>query len=603
MESSVSDPGDEKLADLKRWFESSEEANRDAFNKMERDQDYYDGKQLTQEEFDKLKERGQPPIVINLIRRKIDFLLGLEAQQRNDPKAYPRTPMDASAAEVATDALRYIGDWNDYNYHRARAWRDMLVTGVGGMTIHMRQNNKPIKPQLMQLGVMQNNPDILINRTPWDRMWWDSHSQEPDFSDCQHRGIVIWKDADEAVRQYGEDAKAIITATIDKASRTDVYDDKPRYRAWADAGRKRVRVVQCYWKEGDQCYWAEYTEQGILAGGQSPWVNTDGESEDPYVWRSAYVDRDGNRHGVVRDMIDPQDEVNKRRSKALHLLTMRQVIAETGAVDDIEKAKRQLARPDGYIEKNPGLEFQIAENMDLSNGQMTLLQHATAELEKMGPNAALTGNGGDDQSGRAIQARQQGGLVELGQLLDHLRSMDREVYEKCWSRAKQFWTAPQFIRVTDRDDAPQFVGLNEPIVDPMRGVVGSRNNIGDLDIDLVIEQGPDVAVIEQEVWGDLMQVLPMLAQLPPNLQEVTVEAMPYPASKKKRLMEALKGGQQQNPQAAAMQQAHMELEMGDKQADIRKKQASAAKDEASALKTMREAQAPQIIQPVAANAR
>ena len=591
MEGSISDPGNEKLLDLKRWFESSEEANRVAFDKMERDQDYYDGKQLTQEEYDKLKQRGQPPIVINKIRRKIDFMLGLEAQQRNDPKAFPRTPADAASAEVATDALRYIADCADYPYHRARAWRDLLVTGVGGIQVNVSANKAPIKPQLLQMGFNFNNPHIDITRTPWDRMWWDSHSQEPDFSDCMHRGIVIWMDAKDARAKY-RDADGIISATIDKASRTDIYDDKPRYRAWADAQRQRVRVVQCWWRDGGEVYWAEYTEQGILAGGQSPWLDTYGDQQDPFIWRSAYVDRDGNRHGVVRDMIDPQDEVNKRRSKALHLMTMRQVIADRGAVDDPEKAKRQLARPDGFIEKNPGMEFDIAENMDLSSGQMTLLQHASAELEMMGPNADLQGNGEDGQSGRAVQARQQGGMVELGPMLDHLRSMDLEVYEKSWARAKQFWQAPQFIRVTDRDDAPSFVGLNEPMVDPHLRVVGSRNNVGDLDIDIVIEQGPDVAVIEQEVWADLMNVLPQLASMPPNMQEVMIEAMPYPATKKKRLMEMIKGGDMDDPQVQQRMQQQQQEEQLVKRLGFERQTAETDKIKAEAVKIMREASEP-----------
>jgi hypothetical protein len=578
-------------AKLKRWFEASEEAGRDAFNKMERDVDYYDNKQLTQEEYDKLVSRGQPPITVNLIRRKIDFLLGMEAQNRNDPKAYPRTPQDADSAEVATDALRYVADSNEYSYHRARAWKDILVAGVGGIEVMVKQSRRPPPGPVQKLGYLENNPDIIVKRTPWDRMWWDAHSCEPDFSDCRHRGLVLWMDADDAEDKY-EDRKEILAATLNTGSRTDTYDDKPKLSAWCDSNRKRVRIVQCYWKEGDQCYWAEFTEAGILAAGESPWIDTEGESEDPYIWRSAYVDRDNNRHGVVRDMIDPQDEVNKRRSKSLHLLTTNQIIAERGATDDPEETRRKAAQPDAYIEINPGLEFRIEQNNDLSAGQMTLLQHATAELEKMGPNASLQGNeSNNSQSGRAIQAKQKGGLVELGPLLDHLRSMDREVFEKVWGRCKQFWQAPMFIRVTDRDDAPKFIGLNEPMIDPQSGQqVGMRNEVAQTDIDLIIEESPDVATIEQEVWADLTQILPMLMQMPPHLQEFVVEASPYPPSRKRKLLEVLKGGNQQpDPAQVQKQQMAEQMQMRDALAETAKKEASAAKDQAQAMKAMAEA--------------
>ena len=603
MESSVmteapEETGEDRLysqelhAKLKRWFEASEEASREAFNKMERDVDYYDNKQLTQEEYDKLKARGQPPITVNLIRRKVDFLLGMEAQNRSDPKAYPRTPQDADSAEVVTDALRYVSDQQEYKYHRARAWKDILVAGVGGIEVMVKPSARKPPGPIQKLGYMEGNPDIIVKRTPWDRMWWDAHSNEPDFSDCRHRGLVIWRDLDDAKEEYG-DREEILMATMQNGSRTDTYDDRPKFKSWCDSARKRVRIVQCYWKERGQCYWAEFTEAGILSAGESPWIGTDGESEDPYVWRSAYVDRDNNRHGIVRDMIDPQDEVNKRRSKSLHLLTVNQVIAERGAVDDPEEARRKVAQPDGFIEVNPGLRFEIQQNNDLSAGQMQLLQHATMELEKMGPNAALQGTQGQSQSGRAIQAQQKGGLVELGHLMDHLRSMDREVFEKVWGRCKQFWQAPMFIRVTDREDAAKFIGINEPMIDPQSGqMVGMRNEVAVTDIDLIIEESPDVATIEQEVWADLTQILPMLMQMPPHLQEFVVEASPYPPSRKRRLLEVLKaGGQQQMTPEMQQEQAMMkQLQMRGAEANVRKLETEAMKNEAAAAKAVREAQ-------------
>ena len=46
----------------------------------------------------------------NRIRRKIEWLKGLEVKQRTDPKAFPRTPKHVDGAESATDAIRYVCD-------------------------------------------------------------------------------------------------------------------------------------------------------------------------------------------------------------------------------------------------------------------------------------------------------------------------------------------------------------------------------------------------------------------------------------------------------------------------------------------------------------
>ncbi len=94
--------------------------------------------------------------------------------------------------------------------------------------------------------------------------------------------------------------------------------------------------------------------------------------------------------------------------------------------------------------------------------------------------------------GRALLARQQSGLIELGNLYGALEDWELRVYRQMWSRAKQFWKAPQWIRVTDDENAPKFVGLNMP--DPTHPL-GYRNLVGEMDVDIEIDATTDVANI------------------------------------------------------------------------------------------------------------
>src|SRR5690606_25854248 len=110
----------------------------------------------------------------------------------------------------------------------------------------------------------------------------------------------------------------------------------------------------CIWlKRGDDWYFAEFTKGGILKAGPSPYVNDKGESDCELLFQSAYVDRDNNRYGLVREFISLQDAINKRNSKALHQLNTSQIVFAKGAVPDIERARREAARPDGAIEIIP----------------------------------------------------------------------------------------------------------------------------------------------------------------------------------------------------------------------------------------------------------
>ena len=564
------------LRRLTRWFEESEEASRDARQKAERDQDYYDNKQLTNEEIEKLKQRGQPPVVINLIRRKIDTLRGVEVKQRSDPKAWPRTPADADSAEIATDTLRYVFDSAKYNQQvRKWVWKDLIVVGWAGVQLQLKDEGRPDK--ISRAVGMKPNKRLVWKKTPWDRMFWDPHSAEHDFSDCLYRGLVLWKDKSTAEDMYRDNPKALetINSTFDNAKAGESYDDKPKSQ-WVDASRKRIRIVQIWWKEMGDVMWAEFVQGGILDGGPSPFADDNGDPCDNFVWSSCYVDRDNNRHGIVRDMIDPQDEVNKRRSKSLHLLTMRQVVADEGAVQDVEKAKRQIARPDGWITKTPGLELEIVQNQDLSSGQMALLQHATAELEKMGPDESLSGRGAAT-SGRDRQAQQQAAMIAPGAVMDDLMWLDARCYNLAWTTVQKYWTAPQFIRVTDNEDAPKFVGLNEPMIDQATGqMVEMRNKPAEIDVDIIIQPAPDTVAIEQEVWTDFVTLLPTLVKMPPHLQEFSVELSPLPSSRKRVLIEKLKTVVQQQP-PDPMQVRAVEAEVKGKEATAAKTMAEAQK--------------------------
>ena len=88
---------------------------------------------------------------------------------------------------------------------------------------------------------------------------------------------------------------------------------------------------------------------GILERQESPYKDANGKPQAGFVFGSAFVDGDGDRYGVVRSWFSLQDEINKRRSKALHLMNVRQTYGNQGA-GDTNKLKAEMAKPDGHIE-------------------------------------------------------------------------------------------------------------------------------------------------------------------------------------------------------------------------------------------------------------
>lgn len=565
-------------------FDDAEEATDKSRRKAERDIDYYDGKQWTEKEVRELRKRGQPAISQNLIRNKIDYLQGLERQQRTKPRALPRTPVHEQDSEGATDALRFVCEDQRYDESKSRVWGDMLKAGWGGIEITVTMR----KSSLMDSTAMtQPDYDVVLARCAWDRMFWDPHSCEDDFSDASYLGMIDWMDREKAIRIYGEEAAKVFDETVSAARVGDTFDDKPKYNVWVTTGhRRRIRIIQMWYLDEDgEWSYCEFTKGGILRDGPSPFLDEDDKREHPYAWRASYVDRDNNRYGAIRDLIDPQDEINKRRSKALHHFTSRQTYGNHAYNSKVKENKAQLQRPDGHIElEGPaefGKDFGVIPTGDQAQGHMELLADAKSVFEVMGPNAAMMGKQAGRQSGRAILAQQQGGQTQMGLLTDALRQMDLYVYRKIWNRIRQFWTGERWIRVTDDQRNMKWVGINpaqQYDLSQTENASVMQGNIAQLDIDIILDDAPAVGALMDEQFALLVD----LKQMDTNGEipfKALIAAAPNLRSKAE-LLKSIEERESQPPDPVAVAGAQAEL------ADI---QASAQLKQAQAVKAMADA--------------
>lgn len=561
-------PDHEKLL---RHFEEAFDSTQDARRDAERDRDYYDGKQYTAEEVETLRQRKQPIVVSNRIKPKIDALLGFEKRQRTDPRAYPRTPKHEQEADSATDAIRFVCDQNRFQVIRSEAAEFLFIEGIGAATVTVEA-----KPN----GQM----DVKLYCVPWDRFYFDPHSRKRDFSDAGYLGVVVWMDEADAKAQFPGKEDLLDGCYADTSLEGETFDDKPKF-AWSDKKRKRVRVLQHRWREAGTWKTAIVCKGGFLREPQvSPFVDEYGRPECDLIAVSAYVDRDNNRYGVVRQMVSPQDEINKRRSKALHLLNSKKIVAAHGAVDNVEQARAEAARPDGYIEVNSDMRFEFVDEPGLVAGQFQLLQEAKAEIDASGVNPALEGDL-QAPSGRAVEALQQAGLAEMAVTFDALRDWSWRVYRAVWNRIRQYWTEERWVRVTDDENNLKWVAVNQPQVDAMGQVVGVQNALAELDIDLILEDGPDSVTIQSEQYQQLVELKKADPAAIPTKAIIEASSL----RNKRTLLEHLEQGgippelqQQMQEMQQALQECQQQLQQAEQAKGVEKQEAQAIKAQVNA---------------------
>lgn len=417
---------------------------QDARVLSERDRDYKDHKQWSSSEVAALLKRKQAPIVVNRIRPKIEGLVGLYMLRHTDPKAYPRTQKHEGSSHAVTDALRYVADNNDFEQIKAAVADEFFVEGYGGAMIQGKQK--------------RNEMEIEVSHIPWDRIYYDPHSRMKYFEDARFKGVILWMGEDQVLEMFP--SANVDNLYSDSYEMDETFEDRPR---WHDSKSKRIRVALHFFiHKGVWHYCAISGETFLIDPAVSPFKDDDGEPECPLEIVSANIDRNNARYGEVRGFISQQDEINHRRSKALHLLSQRQTASRKGAIKNIASVKRELAKPDGHIEYTGEKgDFEILNTGDMAQGQFDLYQDAKNELDAVSFNAQLAGERqGGDLSGRAIDKLQAAGTIELNRLYMTLQGWEKRVYRQIWSRIKQYWKEEKWIRITDNQDNLKWVGLN-----------------------------------------------------------------------------------------------------------------------------------------------
>ncbi len=452
---------DTRLSWIEDWMLSTVEARAASAN----DERYYYGKQWTPEEIEELNKRGQPVSVDNLIRRKVNSVRGEEIEKRVDPVARPRTPKHDEDSHAYTDALRFVEEDQNIDELGGDAMLDALNTGTFGGIVEVDDDE--------EIGTNAGNPHgpysyrCIVQHIPWNQLAIDPRSRKRDGSDAKWKANIQWMDLDDAEDTYPDAGEALRKA-CEKHIGAEDESTEDRPKKWFDGKRKRVKVCEMYYRSGKDWYRCDFT-QGAELRPCAPSPYLDPRTKRPWcpllIYR-VYVDDENMAHGPVRDMISPQDEVNKRKSKALHLLNVRQVIAERDMVIQPNKLQDELAKPDGYVEveTNALQEGRIQFNTaaDMVNGQIQLLQEAKQSIETIGPSSANLPDLPQSASGRSFAFRQKAASRELGPVFEIFAKFRTDIYWHVYGCIKQFWTDEMWLRVTDDEDTRgyRWVGLN-----------------------------------------------------------------------------------------------------------------------------------------------
>lgn len=559
------------------WF--AQERMRQAEFRREAitDHEFYDGPgQWTQAEQQVLAERGQVPIIFNQIKPTIDWVIGSEKRMRVDYRILPRGAEDAKNAEIKTKLFKYVADVNNSGFKRSKAFADAVIAGVGWLDhgVNPDPDNEPIMVgyedwRNVWYDTLSIEDDLSDARYIFRGKWVDEDvacAMFPDRADVIHASVMTTElgmgydvftdliDPAFDLRLSGSISNSSLDQSAMYLGMLGGYIGIPS----SEEPRDRVFLVECQYRvpvtkqvlrgkelgtlEGiayDETnpHHVELVDLGIGCPVETTVMETrimifTGNSvlqdiESPYrhkrftlvpIWGFKRK-RDGTPYGIIRNLRDPQKDLNKRRSKALYLMSANRVLADSDAIERTDQSWSDIVqeanRPDGLIKINP----KSARGIEIQNETHLAREHVAlmAQDEKFiqcasGVTDELMGRDTNAVSGKAIRARQEQGSVVTATLFDNLRLAFKLSGEILLSMIEQFYTEAKKIRITGGENgrAPDFIEINQ--FDPQTGEV-----IGDItasQADFVVSEQDYSATVRESMFEAMTEIV---KTMPPDV--------------------------------------------------------------------------------------
>jgi hypothetical protein len=517
-----------------------------------------------------LAMQKRPGLVVNKIAPLLKLLGGYQRLNRYNPILLPRTEGDGEKAKKATALTDWVMDETDYLNEESEAFDDGITCGRGWLEVGYEWDDETERGHI-----------YVRKRSPFD-IYPDPECRKYDLSDANYLADAEWVDKWTLINAFPEQEELIQAVT---AMYNADEDDRGDRNYWYDNTTSKVRLVRMWYRSTGhvekQTEWGEtrkvrvrqirvasYLGDLILEDVESPYTH----GFLPYVWFMPDWDGEGDiPRGVVRDLKDPQREINKRRSQLLHLLnTManRGWFVQEGSLSPEELRKMELmGSTPGIVVKYNNTAPAAFDTTQLPTAFAQVEQANTSDLKEIsGINEEMMGmNVPASASGRAIELKQQAAITSIAGMLDNLRRTKRQVMRMLWGYRgrqgviQQFITNEMAVRITQDDGQPGFVKLNQkvPVADPLTGVPPLFDENGEIiatvmddvstwEFDIVLADEPTSPSGRTAAFWKLLEAAKQGVPIPPD---ILLEASDIPQKEAiKAKMAAIAAQQAQQPQ-------------------------------------------------------
>ena len=594
---------------------------------------YYRGQQWDAADVATLDDQGRPALTINTILPTINTVLGEQSTRRADIKFKPRGSGMQDIADVLTKVYMQVADNNKLDWTEAQVFADGLIQDRGwfDVRIDFSDNFKG------EVRVTAKDPlDIIIDP--------DAKDYDP-----RHWNEIFetkWMSLDEIEEQYSQKAADKLRMISEMGTSyggdsmeyqeqrygdTEEHEYSSNYAYNPEEARivRSIRVIERQYYQLKDCMyyvdpvtgderqvpydwgkkkreqfaddfglhivskkvrkvrWTVTADRVVLFDDWSPYSHFTLVPYFPYFRR-------GRPFGMVRNLISPQEQLNKISSQELHIVNTTANsgwVVESGSLtgmtaDDLEEHGAETGL---VLEYNRGSSppAKIPPNQ-IPTGLDRLGQKAAANIKQIsGVSDSMLGTDGPEVSGVAIQQKQNRGILMIQVPLDNLTKTRQFLAEKILQLIQQYYTEERLIQITDESDP-----FKPSIPVPINAMTPEGTIVNDLTLgeyDVVVDTMPARDTFDEVQFAEAIQLRQAGVPIPDDMI-VEYSHLSQKAQIADRIRR-MQGTGEPTEQEIQLQQFQLESQIRSTQLEIAKLEAEVTNLQTSAALNVAKAQA------------
>lgn len=488
-----SDPSQLANANYRTYIRLRDHGHSEWVEQAQKQTEFYLGNQWAPADAKRLDEEGRPMVTVNVILSTVNTLIGEMIQNQADVHFKPQRGGTEETAHFLNAIFQSVTDRNGYKYTEQNLFADGIIEDRGFLDVRMDFSSNIFGEIDIKL---EDSTQILI----------DNQARDKDPDTWSEVIITRWLTLDELEVQYGKEKRNEVELSSaagysypdDSVEFTDArrFGDEAGYAVQYDDDTRtvnRIRIIERQWRKLTKVrmfvdpvtgetrqipdHWEEERVQAMAqrhgfyiteSTRRRVRITTSADTvlleDDWSPYRSFTVIpffpyfRRGSPVGAVKNLISPQELLNKTTSQELHIVNSTAnsgwILEENSLSNMTEDELAENGSKTGLVmvvRRGAGLAPEKIQPNSMPHGIDRISLKASSSVREIsGVNAAMAGAvGAHEVSGVAIREQTQRGQVQAVVPDEALRWTRWKLANKVLELVQDFYTEGRIIYVAD----------------------------------------------------------------------------------------------------------------------------------------------------------